>query len=71
MRGVGAGGTVITDIWDCVERLLEKRYEVPDLPLSSGKCVCLSALVPLTLMPDKGSQATFGMTRMEAIEVRY
>ncbi len=63
---------VITDIYDKVEQLLDRRRQVVDCPaLSSGKLFWGEAFTELAVVPDPNINAWCGLVRWLFVEARY
>lgn len=64
-------GTRITDIAECVERLLDsRRGVVSGLNLESGKVFAFQAFSPLAILYDAEIHAWAGLIRYEFLELR-
>lgn len=63
-------GTLISDIDDAVERLLDRRRGAIPLPLTSGRCFYLTSFTTLASFYDDRLHAWFGLKRYKFVEGR-
>jgi hypothetical protein len=67
-------GTIIEQIYGCVERLLDGRFGIsPALPVDNagGRIFWATAFVPITELYDRDLRAWFGLCRFRFVEARF
>jgi hypothetical protein len=64
---------ILTDIYGQMERLLDDRFGVPQLPVdrAAGQVYHAQAFVPLAELYDKDLRSWFGLCRMRFVEARF